>query len=131
MTDMMEKKWHSFSKMQQKLVLKDIFFNALFHHQLLPAFMTEQDWSDLFGQAVVSHIPSMSGVTSYEMVLYLDIFDFRYSDDEFDSLVDFLEGPIAHVKVHNLNLLESCTMENNIIWFNFNMPTVFFYLSQQ
>lgn len=126
----MQTKWKSFNEKKQKQLLKDLFFSVLFDHPQLPVFMTEQDWSDMFQQAVVSHIPSSSG-RIYSAVLYLDLFDSRYASLEFYALVDFLVGPFTYAKVLDLDLFEMSSSENNIIWFDFNMPAVFLHMSQQ
>lgn len=129
----MKRKWQNLNKVEQKQLLKDIFFNKLFDHQHLPAFMTEQDWSELFEGAKIDNIPIFSGHT-YTIVLFLETFAYRYwipDSNQFLILENFLKDSFALVRVENADLFEFCSLENSDMKFKFNMQAVFLYMFQQ
>lgn len=116
-----------FEKKEQKQFLKHSFFNVLFTQNNLPVFMTEEDWSDLFEKSQVD-VLLINKRKDYCMVLFLETFTYRYKIHDprkYKILEDFLMGPLAHVQVQDIDLFSSCSLENDTLWFKFNLQAVF------
>ncbi len=128
MTELMQIKWLHLTADERKELLKDIFFDVLFHHRQLPGSITEQDWSDLFRKTKVLHFPSNKDLYTFVVIVCLDILMYRSA---FSTLKEFLRGPIANAKVQGLELFASYDFDNSTIEFKFNLEAVFLWMSQQ
>ena len=123
----MHTQWQNLNKVKRKKLLKKLFFDVLFHHENLPGFMTEEDWSDLFEKSQVD-VLLINKRKDYCMVLFLETFTYRYKIHDprkYKILEDFLMGPLAHVQVQDIDLFSSCSLENDTLWFKFNLQAVF------
>lgn len=128
----MHTQWQNLNKVKRKKLLKKLFFDVLFHHENLPGFMTEEDWSDLF-EFARAEIYSYKN-REYVVSLDLETFAYRYwvpESDKFWVLVNFLENNWARVKIGSFDLFQSTDMDNNVMRFYFNMEAVLFWMSQQ
>lgn len=130
---MAETRWQQLSKSERKTLLKKFFFDVLFSHPNLPAFMTDQDWSDLYketqGDIIKSH-PSEKNT----VVVFVETFAYTYwveGSDKFHILMKFLLDTLTKAKVGEFDVFQSSSEQNLFIWFTFNMPAVYDWMAQQ
>lgn len=128
-----EEQWHQLNKIQQRRLLKDIFFDILMHDQNRPSFLTEQDWKDMTRHAVVN-TRSYRRYTNHFLVIDLDRYAYRYANAnnyKFWMLVDFFENCLPKAKIGKYCFIQSAGKQNLDMYLDINMQAVFFWLSQQ
>lgn len=134
---MAETRWQQLSQIERKTLLKKVFFDVLFNQPNLPAFMTDQDWSDLIQNTIIDFIFYRQPPNrQFSAVLDLEVFAYRYareylvrSNDQFAVLYDYLKKHLTNVKVNHLDLFFACHMENYIMWIDFNLEAVHLWMS--
>jgi len=132
----MELKWQLLRNRDRNRLLLELLFDVMLNDADWPEFMTQEDCNELRQNSTASaYLPVFP---EYDEKCYahldLELLAIRYwvpDSNHFFTLIDFLQGPLAQVKVQNVYLFESINFKNLKIWVNFNMEAVFLWMSNR
>jgi len=127
-----EETWQHLNTPERKRLLRHLFFTVLLSHDECPTFMTEEDWIDMHRQSKVHHL-NHRRLSRFCIVLLMETFAYRYWTDvdshNYFRLLSFLESDLARVTIGHFPLFQPVGVENERMWFYFNMDAVLAWMS--